>query len=111
MCAKKYAYGVKSEIKEPAYYNIFGKDVGYNFAMKEEDLKKAFLELYNNYDQYLSKAEENQKWVEKYLAKNLKFKYLNLVKPKKIILGPTNKITNDYLMTNSKKLYLKYNTI
>lgn len=111
MCAKKYAYGVKSEIKESAYYNIFGKDVGYNFAMKEEDLKKAFLELYNNYDQYLSKAEENQKWVKKYLAKNLKFKYLNLVKPKKIILGPTNKITNDYLMTNSKKLYLKYNEL
>ena len=40
MCAKKYAYGVKSEIKESAYYNIFGKDVDFTVTFPFTVTKK-----------------------------------------------------------------------
>ena len=46
--------------------------------------------------------------VSQYSWNNLKYRYLNLVKPKKIILGDKNEVTDDYFMTNSKKLYRKY---
>ena len=64
--------------------------------------------MYNNYSQYLLKARKARKWVKQYRWQNLKQQYLNLVKPREVILGNQNIITNEYLMTNSKKLYYKY---
>jgi hypothetical protein len=35
-------------------------------------------------------------------------KYRNLVKPRSVILGNRNEITDDYLMTDSPALFNKY---
>lgn len=73
-----------------------------------EDLSIAMRKMVNNYDYYLSKAAKGREWVKQYTLDNLKLKYLNLIKPQKIILGDKNEVTHDYLMTNSRELYNKY---
>jgi hypothetical protein len=71
----------------------------------------AMLDVYNNYQEYLKYSAEARKWAEQYTYDNIRALYLNLVKPKKIFLGKENKVTKDYLETNSKELYHKYNNM
>lgn len=111
ICNSGYVRRVPSKIKERAFClnPIYDKsDLGYQFNCNVEDVRKALRDVYENYSLYNELAQTGKKWVSKYTWKNLKEKYLNLVKPKKIILGSENKITNDYLMTNSQQLYSKY---
>lgn len=113
LCKTSYFVPVKSDVKESSNFNIdLGvQDCGYNFNSRQEDLEYALEDLYLNYDFYLSRSVEGRKWVEQYLYKNLKIKYLNFIRPKKIILGSKNYVDNDYLMTSSNKLYEKYLTL
>ncbi|CDK30746.1 glycosyltransferase [Candidatus Babela massiliensis] len=76
-----------------------------------DNVALAVEEVYNNYEQYLLKAQQAREWVKQYTYQNLEQKYINLIKPYKIILGTENLITDKYLMTNSKHLYNKYITI
>lgn len=108
ICRSGFVYPVTSSIKEPSYYEVFDQVCGVHFNCKIEDVVTALKEVYHNYDIYLKKARAGRKWVKRYLHQNLKDKYLNLIKPKRIILGIENKITQNYLMTNSSKLYNKY---
>ncbi len=103
-----YVYGVPSDIKNPAYYSYLGGKCGYNFNCTIEDVRNALREVYHNYQTYLEKAQSGRKWVEQYLWKNLKGKFLSLVKPGHVVLGAENKITDDCLTTSSEKLYQKY---
>ena len=64
--------------------------------------------MYEHSDQYLQRARRGRQWVKQYLAENLAPKYRSLVVPKTVILGKRNKITNDYLITDSKVLFEKY---
>ena len=103
-----YVYAVPAEIKEPALYPVLGGCYGYNFNCTIEDARSALREVYNNFERYVEKAENGRKWVEQYLWKNVKAKFLNLIKPKKVILGEENLVTDDYVMTSSVDLYYKY---
>mgnify|MGYP000197201092 CR=1 FL=1 len=76
-----------------------------------ENIAQALEEVYNNYDYYLHKAHQGREWVKQYTYKSLGNKYLNLIQPKKIILGPENIITNDYIIINSEALFHKYSLI
>ena len=103
-----YVYPIPSNTKEPAFYSYLGGQWGYNFNCSITDVRTALREVYTNYNLYKSKAEEGRKWVECYLWKNLKAKFLNLIKPTKVILGDKNEITNDFIITTSEKLFNKY---
>ena len=103
-----FVYAVPSNIQEPAYYSLFKDNHGVQFNCSVADARKALREVYNNYQVYREKALGGRKWVEQYLWRNLKAQFLNLIKPKEVILGEENKVTNEYIMTSSEKLYKKY---
>lgn len=104
-----YFIPIDSKIKEVSNFNIdLNEDCGYKFNIDQKDLENKLEEVYNNYYYYLEKANSGREWVKKYDYKNLKSEYLSLVKPKNVILGDSNIITEDYLMTDCKKLYDKY---
>lgn len=103
-----YFRAVPSMIKEPAYVEHYMEALGYEFNCSRKDVRIALRDVYENYQYYLKRAEEGREWVKRYLWKNLRKKFLNLVKPQKVVLGEHNKVTNDYLMTTSKALYKKY---
>lgn len=109
LCKSGYVRAVPSLITEPAVYNIFdGQELGYFFNCKESDVREALRDVYTNYRKHLKIAHKARDWVKRYSWKSLKYKYLNLVKPKKIILGKSNEVTDEYLMTNSPQLFKKY---
>lgn len=111
ICDSNCVRAVESNIKEKATYARRYEDLGFFFNCDVNQVRKAMRDVYKNYDYYLQKAHDGREWVKKYKWENLKQKYLNLVKPKKIIFGKKNKITNEFIMTNSTSLYNKYTNI
>lgn len=99
---------VKSDIAVPARYNFTNYTIGNNFDFDIDEAANAMKEVYENYNYYLEQAKQAREWVKFYQYSNLEKKYLNMVKPKKIILGDKNEITKDYLMTDSQELYNKW---
>jgi glycosyltransferase involved in cell wall biosynthesis len=104
---------VKASLKEPAMrsWGVILKEpvqYGYEYNCTKEDVVEALLDMYDNYDFYLAKSEQLKNWARKYDYSQLKPLYLSLVKPQKIVLSTKNKITEEALYTNSKKLYEKY---
>lgn len=109
ICETGFVKVVEAPISRLAQYIHFRAYCGYNFDCTLEGARKALREVYNNYATYLKKAHQGREWVIKeYSYNNLKNKYRNLVKPLKVILGENNSVEDDYLMTNSLKLYSKY---
>jgi glycosyltransferase involved in cell wall biosynthesis len=110
ICNSGFVRAVPSDIFERAdYYGAFGdEDVGYYRNCTIEDVQSAFRDIYNNYTYYLNLATQAREWVKQYRWKDLKKRYINLIKPKQVILGDQNVITNEYIMTNSLALYQKY---
>ncbi len=104
-----YFIPVKSNIKEPSNFTQEMKAYcGYNFNTNQKYLENALESVYKDYGDYLKLAIEAREWVKQFTYKSLEKKYLNIINPEKVIFGTQNIITNDYLMTNSKKLYEKY---
>lgn len=85
--------------------------LGYQFDCDEMDARQAMRDVYTNYAKYRKAAKQGRQWVQQYLVKNLSQKYVSLVKPEAIILGPDNIIGDKQLMTNSQALYDKYLSI
>lgn len=110
ICSNGLVRQVTSDIAElpPSEYSFFGDNIGLFYNCKLEDVKDALRDVYENYDIYLEYSKNGPDWAAQYCASNLKDKYLNLIKPKKVIFGKTNEITDEYLMTTSQKLYNKY---
>jgi len=108
ICKSGLVCPVPSNIKEPAYYVPMGQFIGSDFNCNICDVRKALRNVYQNYNHYLALAPQGREWVKQYLAEKLTPRYLNLAKPKLVILGPNNLITDEYLMTNSAELYKKY---
>ena len=102
-----FVYAIPSNKQEPAFYAHLGLS-GHYYNCTIEDVRKALREVYTNFELYQKKAESSHEWLQQYTWPNLKAKFLNLLKPKKIILGAENKITSEYFMTNNKDLYGKY---
>lgn len=110
LCDTGFVRVVPSLIPEPANYgDLFDYNtIGNFFTCTKEDVKVALRDVYNHYQYYQNSAEVARVWVAQYEWVNLKKKYLSLIKPSRVILGEQNIITDDFLMTNSKKLCLKY---
>ena len=109
ICQSGLVYPVKAEIKENANYEVFGnKNIGYYYDCKEDDVAKAMLDVYKNYNKHLEKVKQGRDWVRQYTWDNLKNKYLSLIKPKNIVLSDTNEILDDCLKINDIALYNKY---
>lgn len=108
ICNSGFVHPVASSIKEPAFYDHLMGQSGFRFNCKINDVILSLKSVYYNYPKYLTKAQESLKWVSQYSIQALKNKYVNLIKPKRVLLGDRNIITDDYIETNSKELYTKY---
>jgi len=111
LCNTGFVRPIASNILEKpvAYEKLFGsKNLGHFFNCTLKDTRQALRDMYNNYNYYFSKAPQAREWVKQYRWQNLKAKYLNLIKPKKVILGKKNIITESCIITSSSKLYNKY---
>lgn len=88
----------------------YGKKSGsiFVFDCTVHDARKALRDVYEHYDHHRQRAQKGREWVKQYLVENLRPKYLSLVKPLRVILGGENKITDEYLMVNSRALFNKY---
>lgn len=110
ICASGLVVAVPADIPIPAQYPWEG-DFGLQYDCKVEDLAAAMREVYDHYDQYLSKAPQYRAWARTFDLPQVKSLYMNLVKPHKVALGTTNTILPNGIMTNSLKLYKKYNSV
>ena len=110
VCSSGLVVSVPSKDTEPAFYD-WGAYYGNFFTCTIDDAAAAMKKVYDNYPSYLNRAEKARAWVSQYQYHALKPLYRTLIKPKKVILGDENKITEDTLTTNSSALYKKYRSI
>lgn len=112
LCDTGLVRAVPSEIQELApqdYQKTFdSSSLGFCYNCSKEDVRKALRDVYENYALYKEKAQLGREWVVRYSWDNIKGQFLNLVKPKRIVMGDRNEVTDEYLMTNSSALYKKY---
>lgn len=95
----------------PCPIEVVSEDRGMQFTCEQKEVQAALRDVYEHYDQYLLKAHQGREWARQFLWSSLKKKYISFFKPKTLKLGTKNEVTDDYLMTNSKKLYNKYQKI
>lgn len=81
---------------------------GYCYDCSLINVKKGLQEMYANYEFWFSLAQKNREWVRQFTWEGLQKKYLMLVKPKKIVLGNSDSISDECLETKSVALYAKY---
>ncbi len=110
ICETGFVKIVEAPISAPAHYVHFKTFCGYNYSCTNKEARKAIKEVFEDYEYWLEKAREGREWVKQYEYRNLKNRYLNLVKPQKVVLDTYNSIEEDCLITNSEKLYKKYLT-
>ncbi len=112
ICESGLVRAVPSPFPEPAYLHCFDKIPYGNFSnCSVDDLAEAMLDVYTNYSAFLEKGNAARKWVEQYRYDRVKGLYLNLVRPKKVVLGDNNLVTEEGLTTDSPELYKKYQKI
>ncbi len=122
ICKSGLVKVVESEILEPVDHIISfftGCELkddefnGYQFNCSTDEAAEAIKDVYLNYDKYLEKAADAREWVFQYDLSNaeLKRKYNLLINPKKVVLGSENMITPDFIMTDSRELYDKYQNV
>lgn len=113
ICRTGLVKSVKSVLQQPAlrYWGTILKEpiqYGYEYNCAKEDVVEALLDVYENYDVYLAKAERAKQWAKKYDYSEIRPYYLSLIRPHQVILSTKNKIGDNCLYTNSNKLYKKY---
>lgn len=118
ICDSGLVYSVPSQMKsDPNFYYqpLFNNEnCGKQFDCTVSEVVQGLLHVYNNYETYIVKARKGRDWVKQYDVKNkeLREKFCNLVKPKKIVLTESeNRITEEGIFTNSGALYKKYLSI
>lgn len=112
ICKSGFVIPLKSEIKVPALYEIFGnQQIGYYSDCDIADLMRLMVDVVDHYDEYLNKAQGGREWVKQYLWSSLKPIYCNLISPKKIVLGRFNQVNEERFKTNDKKLYQKMKAV
>jgi glycosyltransferase involved in cell wall biosynthesis len=108
ICDTNLVYGVPSIIERKSDSEFYKVDVGNNFDCYEADVRTALKVVMKQYQKNLKTASARRDWAKHYVPENMAPFYVNLVKPRKVVLGTDNEITSEYLMTNSKTLYKKY---
>jgi glycosyltransferase involved in cell wall biosynthesis len=111
ICQTGLVYPVPAPLRQPSKREFYQVDVGDNFGCRLKDARQALRYVYDHYPEQLQRAAERRAWVTQYTKQRLAPLYNNLVRPKQIILGDKNSITPYYLMTNSQKLYQKYQSL
>ncbi len=111
ICQTDFTRPVSSPFIVNLPYDIFGNKRGHGFDCSVEEASKALRDVYDNYDVYLKKAQQARTWANAYTKDHLRKKYFNLIKPRHVLLGNENVVTDDYLMITSKSLFNKYRTI
>lgn len=111
LCQTGFVEPISSDNLEHAWYSIFNKNLGYQFACDKKNLRQIMKDIFFNYEFYLKKAKGRKIWVKQYLEKNLKKSYETLFYPSYIIQSKKNKIKNGILYTNSPNLFEKYTRI
>lgn len=99
---------VPAKIKEPAYYPHIKQFCGSFYLFHIDEAADAMRDVYLHYEKYLAKGQEARNWAAQYDFAQLKKYYQNLIKPKQILFGDKNEITEEYLMTSSFPLFEKY---
>lgn len=113
ICDSGFVCSIPCNLKNPSnkgYQLLFGESCGEQFDCEVNDVIAAMQNVYKNYDGYKQLAEQGRVWVQQYDVTNpdLKRSYRTLIKPKKVILGNTNALIEDTLITTSLSLYQKY---
>lgn len=112
ICESGCVVPVEANIKTPAYYEVFGQQIGNFYDCHKNDVSKAMLDVYHNYDKHLDRVKiAGPTWAKQYLWKELKSKYLGIIKPSRILMGKNNEIYNTHIETNSKALHMKLNRV
>lgn len=116
ICKSGFVTAVPSLLRVPPipnYMDLFNEPCGEQFDCDVADVVVALRDVYENYEKHLQKAQEGRQWVDQYFCrnKNLRKLYRTLVKPKMVILGKTNKIGIDVIITTSSILQEKYQKI
>lgn len=111
LCNESFVRAVPSSKIVPAVNGSYGKgNLGDNFDCRRRHLRKALRDVYEQYEKYKKAASlRGSEWAMRYFSiQALKPYYTTLCKPSKVILGNTNEILPDCLITNSRTLYEKY---
>lgn len=109
ICKTGWVRSVPAPEIEPAYYHWPGKTYfGNQFNCSIDEAAKALREVYDHYPEFLAKGKQARDWVAQNDYRQLAPLYRSLVQPKKVIFGSENRITDEYLMTDSLPLYQKY---
>lgn len=112
ICESGLVIPVASNLKIPAYYEVFGQQIGNFFDCSVKDVSDAMKKVYENYESYHAGVKDDgPRWVKQYLWSELKSKYLNVIKPTRIILSNKNEIHLTHLETSSKLLFAKYSKV
>lgn len=117
ICKSDCVRAVPCRKKGPSNFNpyklIFNEECGEQFDCEVEDVIIALRDVYDHYANYVKKARKGREWVKQYDVANLELQeaYATLIKPKVVVLGNQNRIKKGRLMTNSRKLYQKYQQI
>lgn len=103
---------IETPEKIPALYN-WNKTRSYGewSTCSEEEVSKALLSLYNNYESHLKNNAKARQWAKRSDFSQLKPLYQTLLHPKVIELGTENKITPEKLITTSPSLLKKYQAL
>ena len=110
LCKSGLVTAVPSPYPESAFYD-WGRTYGFSFGCSVDEAADALKKVYDNYSAYLQQGKAARQWVRQYEYSALKPLYLSLIKPKKVLLGKENRITEEYLMTTSFELLKKYQKI
>jgi len=100
---------VETPIEVPDAINV--DSCGLHYRFHEEDLAEVLKEMVINYDDFLAQGEAMREWARQFDYESLKIRYSSLIKPKKVVLGDSNQITGEGIVTNSQELYEKYKKV
>ena len=107
LCATGLVKRVPSNILIPAHYPWPG-DFGFQYDCRTCDVAAALQDVYKNYDKYLRNAALCREWASSCDLMKVAPIYLNLIKPKRVMLGDKDVLLPDGIMTTSQKLATKY---
>lgn len=110
ICASGLVRSVPSNIEIPAMYPWPG-DFGFQYDCRTKDISEALTDVYEHYDTYLNKAPQRREWARAYDLSATQSTYAKLFSPTRVVIGTSNALLSDGIMTTSTHLAKKYKSI
>ena len=110
ICASGLVRAVPSNIQIPAMYPWPG-DFGSQYDCRTKDIAEALVDVYEHYDTYLNKAPQCREWARAYDLTATRPAYAKLINPTRVVVGKSNTLLSDGIMTTSTYLAKKYKSI